>query len=341
MSKETSKDNKKEASKTIAIPEILTMIRQPNSVTNARYDYSLTQQRVFIAVIRELQSIITQYNNKSVPFSQLSLFKENKENVRFVLPLKEICKDKSYYSEAIDAVEKIANIPFRFATKNPTTGEDSLRVGGLFTAYVPNKYDRSITIEMPKDVAKQLIMLEYGYTSFAYEIAFNAKNKYTIRIYQLISRWKDRGGLKVSLKEFREWLSLGDKYEDFAQLKRRVIDPAHAELHQKADCWFEVDKVEREGKAVKFLHFKIITLNEVGRFNKLKDDNYQLLKMHFAFTDKHFEKIRPILDSIYNVDRLRAKILELGQFVKQTDTHIGDIASYAVKAIINEFKKGK
>jgi len=78
--------------------------------------------------------------------------------------MQEICKDKRYYSEAIDAIEKIANIPFRFACKNPTTGEETLSVGGLFRAYLPKKYDRRITIDMHKDVAKHLIMLNQGYT---------------------------------------------------------------------------------------------------------------------------------------------------------------------------------
>lgn len=332
---------KKGKSSIVALPEIMTMIRQPNSVTNAKYDYSLTQQRVFISVVKELQDSITKHNNGGVPISQLNLFTEHADFVRFTLPLKGICKDKSYYAEAIDAVEKIANIPFRFAAKNPTTGEDALRVGGLFTAYVPNKYDRSITIEMPKDVAKQMIMLKEGYTSFAYEIAFNARNKYTVRIYQLISRWKDRGGYKISLKDFKDWLMLGDKYNDYAQLKRRVIDPAYNELYQKADCWFEIAQVEREGKTVKYLHIKIITVDDVGKFHKLRDDNYNMLKIHFGFTDKHLDQIRPILQSMYLVDRLRSKIIELDQFIKETDTHIGDKPSYVVKSILNEFKKGK
>lgn len=332
---------KKSRSNTIALPEMLTMIRQPNSVTNAKYNYTLIQQRVFISLIKELQAAITQHNNGGVPLGQLSLFIENKDLVKFDLPLQEICKNKNHYAEALDAIEKIANIPFRFATKNPSTGEDTWRLGGLFTAYAPLKYERLLTVEMHRDVAKHLIMLNNGYTSFAYEIAFNAKNKYTVRIYQLISRWKDRGGLKISVDDFKDWLGLDEKYNDYFDLKRRVIDPAYNELYERSDCWFEISQVEKEGKAVKYLHLKIITLNDVSKYNTLRDNNYQMLKMHFGFTDKHFEQVRPILQSINLVEHLRSKILELWTFVKETDTHIGDLPSYAVTSIINEFKKSK
>ena len=324
---------KKSRSNTIALPQMMTMIRQPNSVTNAKYDYTLTQQRVFLSIIKHLQTSIIQHNNNGIPIGQLALFMEYQDLVKFDLPMKGICKSKNHYAEAVDAIEKIANIPFRFAAKNPLTGEETLSVGGLFRAYIPKKYDRSVNIEMHKDVAKHLIMLNQGYTSFAYEIAFNAKNKYTVRIYQLISRWKDKGGYRISLDDFKDWLGLDEKYNDYSQLKRRVIDPTYYELFEKSDCWFEIAKVEKEGKAVKYLHLKIITLDDVSRFNKLKDDNYQMLKMHFGFTDKHLEQIRPILQSINLVERLRTKILELGTFVKQTDTHIGDLPSYVVTSI--------
>src|ERR1035437_4880301 len=150
-------------------------------------------------------------------------------------------------------------------------------------------------------------MLNQGYTNFAYEIAFNAKNKYSARIYQLISRWKDKGGFKMSIDEFRDWLVLGDKYTNFAQLKRRIIDPAYKELYKKADTWFEVAKVEKEGKAVKYLHFKIITVEELGTFNKKKDQILNMLKMHFGFTADHITKVMPVLMAAHNLSRIEMK----------------------------------
>src|ERR1022692_2325278 len=90
---------KKSRSNTIALPQMMTMIRQPNSVTNAKYDYTLTQQRVFLSIIKHLQTSIIQHNNNGIPIGQLALFMEYQDLVKFALPMKDLCKDKRYYAE--------------------------------------------------------------------------------------------------------------------------------------------------------------------------------------------------------------------------------------------------
>jgi len=85
---------KKSRSSTIALPEMLTMIRQPNSVTNAKYNYTLIQQRVFISLIKELQTAITQHNNNGVPLASLLCLKNIRIWLSSIYPCRKYARTK-------------------------------------------------------------------------------------------------------------------------------------------------------------------------------------------------------------------------------------------------------
>ena len=60
-----------------------------------------------------------------------------------------------------------------------------------------------------------LLNVDKGFTQFIKEIAFNASSKYTIRLYMLISSWKNKGGFSIDMGKFRKWLKLENKYNDY------------------------------------------------------------------------------------------------------------------------------
>ena len=108
--------------------------------------------------------------------------------------------------------------------------------------YQYNKPAALHTIEIAKDVASLLVAIDRNmhgkpenYTSFILQVATNAKNKYTSRIYKLISSWKKKGGFYVPINDFREWIQLGNKYQDYKEMKRRILMPVQQELENQAD----------------------------------------------------------------------------------------------------------
>lgn len=85
-----------------------------------------------------------------------------------------------------------------------------------------------MVVEIEKEVAKRLMETEknergipINYTRLAYEIIMRSKNKYTPRIYEMISSWKKKGGFVIALDEFRSPLMLGDKYTTYQRSKSK------------------------------------------------------------------------------------------------------------------------
>ncbi len=57
---------------------------------------------------------------------------------------------------------------------------------------------------------------------------------YTKRLYAFLKQFRNTGYRRVSVERFREYMDATSKtYDDFAQLRRRVITPAVNELIEK------------------------------------------------------------------------------------------------------------
>lgn len=336
--------------KIVSLPAIKSYIYQPNRITKAVYDYSLIQERIFNAVIFYLQEPI-KLSLKGINYTQLSLFQENEAApfIKIQIPLREISIPQ-HYAQVKKSIKELASIVVEIPYYDELKKENRVVYKGLLSADIPVESSRSsvIEIEIDKRVAKILIDIEQNkvgqpvnYTRFVYEIAQNASNKYTSRIYKLICSWRKKGGFTIPLDEFRKWLGIEDKYKYFTDIKKNILIPVQEELFEKADCWFNCnseDFVTKQGKSVSHLNFKIITPELIQEEDSRKDYIFNLLRTHFKFEDKHIEQIRPLIQKANSADMLM-KITSLREYYLANVTKITDITIYAIKTLQNEFSE--
>ncbi len=206
--KELKPFSTKKKKKVVMLPAIKSYVYQPNRVTNAVYDYSLIQERLFNAVIYYLQDAI-KLSLKGESYTQLALFREFEQQqfIKIKIPLKEISIPQ-HYDQIKQSIKQLASVVIEIPYNDEITKEKRVIYKGLLSADVPQEASRTthIEIEIDKRVAKLLIEIEQNktgqpinYTRFVYEIAQNATNKYTSRIYKLICSWRKKGGFTISL----------------------------------------------------------------------------------------------------------------------------------------------
>jgi Initiator Replication protein len=342
----------KKRKKVISLPAIKSYIYQPNRITNAVYDYSLIQERVFNAVIYYLQEPI-KLSLKGENYVQLSIFKEFEELpvIKIQIPLREITIPQ-HYDQVKKSIKQLASIVVEIPYYNEARGEKRIVYKGLLSADIPDVSNGSsvIEIEVDKRVAKLLIEIEQNklgqpinYTRYVYEIAQNASNKYTSRIYKLICSWRKKGGFTITLEEFRKWIGIEDKYKYFTDIKKNILIPVQEELYEKADCWFNCkseDFVTKQGNSVTHLNFKIITPELIEEEDKKKDYALNLLRTHFKFEDRHIEQIRPLFQHT-SAAHILMKIMALREYYLDNVTKITDVTGYVIKSLQNEFEAEK
>lgn len=333
----------------LMLPELKDVIVVPNRVVESHYDYTLFQERILNNVLFYLQEAV-KVTLKGGDYTQLSLFRSSEESIKIDIPLRSIARPDQY-PEVRASAQALAGVVVKVPVRDERTGRRMISFQGLFSAIaVPEEARRSsfITVTIAKDVANLLVRIDQkegrpqNFTSFFLQVANSASNKYTSRLYKLISSWKNKGGFYMPIETFREQFNLTDKYSDFSELKKRVLVPVAKELREKADCWFEVaDKtlVKREGKKVVGLNFKIITPAFDELRSKQLESIYHLLRTHFKLTEDHLKQLEPVFKKDFNAEAIQYKILELYEYIRANKTSIGNSTAYVIKSLLNQFGK--
>jgi hypothetical protein len=248
-----------------------TTLQISNHVINARYNYSLIQERIFNYLIYHCQQYIKAVR-EGMPVLQLQLFDDLDSNnqINIVIPLNQISAPCDY-PNVRDSLVKMreVTVSVRYKDQKGHLWRDYTGVIDSFS--MPEGKERSnyVIAKMRKDVAEMLVSMDrrssdgvpINFTSFKYEVCMSSKNKYTPRIYKLIASWKNKGGFYITLDELRIMLDLKNKYKDVEAIKRRILRPVQEELQQNGDCWFNMDDTEfevKEGKRVVGFRFKVI-----------------------------------------------------------------------------------
>ena len=91
----------------------------------------------------------------------------------------------------------------------------------------------------------------YNFTNTIEMTTFGGK-----RLYEMVCKWKDLGKTKLMyIDEWKEFFGVADKYPRTAEFKRRVLDPAIAEVNAQGDFRISL-KQEKVGRSI--THFQIL-----------------------------------------------------------------------------------
>jgi len=331
---------KKKKGSEVILPGV-TEIYQPNRVTNGKHkSLSLLQSRILLLLIKELQkAIIASMNGKD--WVQLNLFEITQRGlVRVPIRLKEVTKP-NHYNEVYEATLQLSKIQIKLPS---SISKDFYCITVLFPRVhlpvIENNHS-IIYVELFLEVAKKLIEIDItssgrpGYfTRYLYEVAMNAKNKYTYKLYMLISSWKSKGGFRISLVNLKEQLGLvPGQYSHYREFKKRILQPVQKDLEYKSDCWFNCNVSgfeERSNKKVEYLNFKIIIPARPEVLKERKDYLLNLLRTHFHFTDFHLKEIFPLINKIIdteNIEYILHKLHEIKEYISRQRGGKGEINS--------------
>ena len=99
-----------------------------------------------------------------------------------------------------------------------------------------------------------LTLLHERFTTYQLRQIGGLSSFWAIRLYELLAQFRTLGTRSISIKRLREMLDLADKYDRMEALRRRVIEPAIAQINAETDLrvsW----KFIREGRSVSAISF--------------------------------------------------------------------------------------
>lgn len=132
----------------------------------------------------------------------------------------------------------------------------------------------TITIELSKKMIPYLFNLKEKFTTYGLINILKMKSGYSIRLYEILKSYEflEQKKKAFAIDELKYLLDISDKktYESYRDLRRRIIEPAIAEINNLTDIKVQFAITQKIGKKVTELTFYYITKSDETKKSKSK-----------------------------------------------------------------------
>ncbi len=232
-------------------------------------------------------------------------------------------------------------------------------IDGWITKAIHDKVKGEVEIVVGKEIVPEYIALGDGYTEYLANTVFDLNSKYTIHLYKLLAKNKDKQYFNLYLSFLRSFLGIADdQYKVLKDFKRRVLEPAYKELKhnalaEKADIYFEIDwstkvgvneekaGVLKDGRVITGYRIEIINRKAKGGVSKSQDKKIKAFVL--SYMDKVGLNKRDTIAMAslrnwcikYGTDRVVEKLNRVSGYVKKSKKKL----DYIQKVLVAEFER--
>jgi hypothetical protein len=306
------------------------LIKQPYAITMAKHRLNIHEFRIMTRVIQALQpNMVYGKDRSSIQHTLLG-------DVILHLPTKELLPEGSDNYSAVKRSLKLLEQKTINVSGKDSRGEYETHARLIMKSkYYLNNH--MVEIQLDRDLLPDMFALARNYSQYLAEVAFNSSSPYVARLYIFFSHWKDKTKKTVMLDTLRDWLDLDSKYENSKDFRKRILEPASAELKKRADIWFEIDSPIKVGRSITGYVFKIF---KRGGNNPILDSAHtqnirHILRELFDLGDYHLRQLESIINRPDLHAHIHEKIQEISQHIRKGN--VKHIKSYVVKSLKNEF----
>lgn len=233
------------------------LIKQHNFLTTARYEMSALEKNIVYMLIAQLDDA----DPWGVKYEVSIRILQEKKGVRV------------HRERALSAAKKLISRGITIYHENK---RKFIAIAFLSSAdYGQGDKKDYLILEFDQKIFPFLFNLKQRFTIYRLQSALELKSKYSKRIYEMLSQFKDTGVMKMSLKELKARLGLIDlntgkeRYKEFKMFTGKVLDVAQRELAQHTEIAFDYT-ARKTGKKYTNVDFKISCkppVKEAGRFH--------------------------------------------------------------------------
>lgn len=206
-------------------------------VRTLRYGLTTQQQRIIVYLISKVCKDDKELKRVKFNISEYcdvcNLQKNGTEFERIKESLKSL-RDKSYWIKNDDGDE----ILFAWV--------DTLVI----------RKNKSVEVILSEALRPYLLNLSQSFTAYELINALCLRQKYSLRMYELLKSYMWLGKWQTSVKNFRETMYLKEKYPLFKELKRNVIDCSLNEINKYCDITVTYETIKK-GRSINEIVFYI------------------------------------------------------------------------------------
>lgn len=163
--------------------------------------------------------------------------------------------------------------------------------------YVPG--EGKLVLSFSTGIIPYLSQLSREFTKYKLMHVARFESVYSIRLYELLVQWSSVGEREIEVEWLKKQFQVEDKYDRLGNLKKRVIDPAVAEINEHSNIWVKYGQ-RKSGRTVTHFQFQF----------GLKGDSQRPVPRRQQLTEEEINKqARPGETRVAVIARLTGKSL--------------------------------
>jgi len=213
--------------------------------TVAKFDYTLYQHRIRLALVDYAQRFI---QGKTMP--EIAYFSQNMftGSYEITLPIRALYKDEDdrHSNNLRLALRGLRDKTIEYEDKDKIVGF------GLISRYLIHKNKGFVTLDIDAMVWQAILDIARGWRVYEIGAAMQMNSVYAMRFYEMFSQQKEP--ITHSIADLRKMFNLENKYKQINDFLKRVIEPAKQELDKKSPYSFTY-KARRHGRKYTHIDF--------------------------------------------------------------------------------------
>lgn len=267
------------------------LVVKANDLVQARYELSLLEQKIILYAVSKLDRETSKFNIISLSVAEFT-----------------DCLDGSLirYKEIKEVVMKLMDKKLYI-----NTDKDEL-VAHWVSAIRYTHGTGIVELEFSEMLIPYLLQLKNRFTKYYLKNIIHLKNKYSIRVYELLKEFQGLEKRNFDLEEFKRILMIEDKYSEFKDFNKWILKPTMQEINQHTDLEISYEKVTR-GRKVIGINYTIASkedasyveyLNNTYNMSELKSrmgldkenlNSKQIIELYTIATEKTQDEVDPFL----------------------------------------------
>jgi plasmid replication initiation protein len=221
----------------------LTVVKS-NKVVEASYMLTLAEQRVLLSCIAQIDS--------KAELNENCRFEVTAIGIADLIGLENL---SNTYRDLKKATEKLYERSVIIDDPDPDNPQITQRKTRWISSidYLPG--EGKLVLSFSSGMIPYLSQLSKEFTKYKLMHVARFESVYSIRLYELLVQWSSVGEREIEVEWLKGQFQVADKYERVVDLKKRVIDPAIAEINQHSNLWVKYGQ-RKFGRTITHFQFQ-------------------------------------------------------------------------------------
>ena len=278
------------------------LVVKSNQVIEASYRLSVIEQRVVLSAIAKIPKMFEVSDDEVYEVSVQDLQKLG-------------VHEKTSYRDLKEAISRLYDRSISINIDNRLTKMRWVQRIDI----IDNQ--SKIALRFSKDILPFISNVKTNFTQYMLSDVSKMQGAYSIRVYELLMQYKAVGERFLSIESFRFMLDLGERYKQFNDLLKRVIDPSIDEINKLTNFKVTAEPL-KTGRKFTDIKFTIKEKKKTKSLNSKRDENTP--DLFNKMTEAQLDMFSSRLSDIPEVQALAHVGEDMKQFIARLRSMLKD-----------------